>query len=291
MTLSRLASLAWPERRYRIYRLRPGGKASKGFETKTDARLEDRRRRKRLARATKSAHRLIDQRALRSLLDRLLTAEQPNAKPAPTLASHRYTRDQRIRFTGALLKLVEKYPANQLRTFTLLPAGWEIPAADLNETDPKKLLARLRSTLVRLGASQANGFLIAVLHGEFEPGEKVYRLHVHGLAGGEMIAVVDKLRWRAGYRRRKDVYYPVVLQELRNRPNQLSYLFKSYWHSKRIGPVGSEGKRKRDNKGKRLSEPYHSQKLLWLDRFDLGDLTLLIHCRVESANLVLSNTV
>lgn len=285
---SRLQRLPWPKKRKRIDLLRPGGKAQDGFETAKEAGEEDAIRVAQIERALAMDSPLIDADRARDLAARLRAYDRRTG-PAETLASSRYLRVLRIRVTGALLEFVEPWQTQHVRGAHLLPAAWEIHADDLNGTDPPKLLAQLRSTLNRLGAAQTDGFLIAFIHGEFEPESQVFRLHVHGIAGGGMIDILGKLGTLDGYKPRKDVAHPVKRQKLKNRPKQLSYLLKSYWPSRRIGPVGADGKRKRERAVHRPPEPYHTQYLLWLDQFDLSKITLLMGCKVSNNGLVLTN--
>lgn len=48
--------------------------------------------------------------------------------------------------------------------------------------------------LNRRGASTADGFFYAAIHGEFDPTSERYRLHLHGISGGQMTGVVKDLR-------------------------------------------------------------------------------------------------
>jgi hypothetical protein len=286
---SRLSNLPWPKVQYRIDLLMPAVEDKKGFETITQAETEDGLRVKGIRGALRLNSSLIDTVAAEDLAERLLVVGRRTKAPI-TLASSRYARDGRIRFSGALLAFVENCNDAHLRTVTLLPLAWEFKVHELGRANPKKLLAQLRSTLNRLGAGEADGFLIAVLHGEFEPESQIYRLHVHGVVGGGMVTIVDKLRGLEGYKPRQDVKRPVKLQLLKNPQRQLSYILKSYWPSRRIGPVGPDGHvKKRDRRVHRIKEPYQTQYLLWLDHYELSDIVLMLRCKATSEGISLTN--
>ena len=163
-----------------------------------------------------------------------------------------------------------------------------MPAGDLNHFGADGLKAALRSDLNRCGAKDADGFLFAALHGEFEPTEEVYRLHWHLLISGGMIEVVDRLRDRPKYRSRNGdgeaVRQRVRIgrKSLEQLPRPLTYLLQSWWPSRWIGHVG-DGEVKRQRQRTRIPEPHHSENLVWLDQQRIDDLVLLRRLRVTNA--------
>ena len=176
----------------------------------------------------------------------------------------------------------------KLKVITLLPKAWEISPTDLQRAEPSKMLGQLRSSLVRAGASESNGFLIGFMHGEYESGRSVIPLHLHGLAGGGLIDVVGRLRQLGGFKKRDRVTRPVMRSMLNDPPRQISYLLKSYWPARRIGPVGDDRDIKRERVTRRIPEPFHTEYLLWLDRYEVGDLALLMGCKWTTDGLVLT---
>lgn len=179
--------------------------------------------------------------------------------PPKTLASSRRWRRLRIRIVGAVWKLVAEGPWDHrergaVALISVTPRSWVFTPAQLREVRGEQLIARLRSWLNRNGAAQADGFLIACLHGEFEPGHGVYRVHVHGVAAGSMISVVDNLRklpdlnssldpedgWKRAPPRIKISRAPPT--EL---PHAISYQFKGWWPSRWIGLIQATGETKR----------------------------------------------
>jgi hypothetical protein len=196
-------------------------------------------------------------------------------------------RHLRERLFSQLGRRVAKYPG-AVTTFTVVKRGWEFSPDELDDVDVAKLLAAFLSELNRRGAASANGWLIVFLHGEFETPTGIYRLHLHGVAAGQMIDVVDSLRKGRSY---KHIVGDTVRcrvridrKPLQHLPHPLTYCFKGYWPWKHV-IVGANGRR-RTRQHKRIPEPHHSQVLAFLDRHDASDLVLLKHLRVVGGSLV-----
>lgn len=281
-----VSDLPYPTDPYRINRLMGGLRQI--FESRANARDEDLYRVKALTKVAAQFSN-IDSTAALDLAHRLASSRSSDRR---TLASKRYMRRFRVRLIGALWPLVADGPwtPSETSSFTAIPRGWNCSPEALETADPKKLLARFRSQLNRAGAKDANGFLIAHLHGEFEPQGRVYQLHVHGIAAGEMIAVIDRLRKTPSYTSDGLVRgrMHISRKPLKDIPYPLGYPFKSYWPSRRIGTVGHEGLIKRQRGHHRIPEPYHTQVLLWLDRWSASDLTLLMNLCVGRDGFVAS---
>ena len=180
-------------------------------------------------------------------------------------------------------------------TFTIIPEQWECTPEELSNVDPRRLLANFRTDLYGKGTAKASGWLFAFIHGEFDPVARVFRLHVHGFATGGMLAVLDRLRKMDNYRSVRKlpdgewnpVYRRVWIRRkpLINLPSPLTYLVQAFWPSRPIY-ISKEGKRRRVRDKQRMPEPYHSQVLLWLDRWRLADLTLMVGLRVTKSGLI-----
>ena len=178
---------------------------------------------------------------------------------------------------------------------TIIPMTWEFTLAELFRVIPMFLLAALRASLYAQGAAKANGWLMVHIHGEWDPIGKVFRLHVHGYAYGEMVQVVDRLRTLPNYQTRRflkdgsrsPVYRRVQVKRKppKNRLRQITYRLQSYWPAKAI-VISDNGARKRARRKRRIAEPQHSQVLLWLDQWDIADLTLMIGLRVTKDGLI-----
>jgi hypothetical protein len=287
--MSALQNLERPTAPYNVEDLSPrrivNGR-KRGFETKEDAAAEDVLRAKML---TKFAAGRTDRlgRDAADVAERLA-----GERPSRTLASARFMREMRIRFTGSLLKLAAPWPDKDLRLFTALSSRWEIRAKDLKSLDPSKLREQLRSQLNRAGPKDANGFLIAVFEAEFEPVSRIYRFHAHGLVAGEMIDVLEKLHALDAYTSRSVVWKPLQVNKLKqdkSRAEAFSYLLKSYWRQRRLVPVADGRKPKRQRNPHRLDEPHHTKSLLFIDKFDLSSFVLLMKCECKHHAMALTN--
>jgi hypothetical protein len=210
------------------------------------------------------------------------------------LASSLYMRDLRVRVPGELWRFAE-YPGHPFPSgFTLIPSKLVQSGNSLNKADPKLLCRTLRSDLNRYGAVGASGYLIAFLDAEYEIGSDTFRLHFHGLAAGEMLGVLDRLRRAAKYRSSRSKEYPLrnvqrvrVNHQLTSLPSPITYLLKPFWSARWEGQVN--GRSVRGRRAGRIPEPRHSQALLWLDRWRLQDITLMIGVSVRRNGLQLSS--
>jgi hypothetical protein len=184
--------------------------------------------------------------------------------------------------------------------FTIIPKSWEVTADKLPATNPKLLLKALLAALYRCGANNAKGWIFAGLHGEWDSIGKVYRLHVHGFADGELVGVIDRLRELPNYETRRylddgslnPVYRRVRVSRkpLEHLPLPITYRLQSYWPAKAL-VISDDGKRVRARRKKRIVEPQHSQVLLWLDRWSISDLTLMVGLRVTRTGLIQTKPV
>jgi hypothetical protein len=265
-----------------------------GFESLAASRREDALRASGLSKAAAKHPDAIKGDEAAALVGKLDRAAN-GAETPETLASSVHLRGFRIRVVGAIWQLVVGVIAvMKVCAFTVIPATLEFSPDELDGVDPRRLIAGLRTALYGKGAGEAKGWLIAFLHGEHDPVGGVYRLHMHGLAAGEMVQVVDKLRELPNYKTQRlmqdgslsPVYRRVRIERksLVNLPAVLSYLLQSFWPSRAV-LICDEGKRIRARRKQRIVEPYHSQVLLWLDRWNLADLTLMIGLRVTKDGL------
>jgi hypothetical protein len=203
-------------------------------------------------------------------------------------------RGQRINVAGALWQLIRRAGAKNVRSFTIIPRTWEVGADELGNEDPRKRMRTLLAALYNAGAKDADGWIIAFIHGEWDPVGKVFRIHVHGFAYGGMIDAIDRLRQMPNYhtkQRRKDgtlspVYRRVRMSrdKLRRLASVATYRLQSYWPAKAL-IISDDGRRIRARRKGRIAEPYHAQVLLWLDRWRVEDLTLMIGLRVTKGGL------
>lgn len=269
---------------------------ARGFETEQDAAFEDTLRAKSArSQAEKHGGRWGDRAAqMADILDPKLHPELP-----VTLASSRHFRDIRIRFLSEVLRLLNESEAD-LRSLVRADVIKPKLACDvfgLQDSDPKAMLDELRADLLRVAPantkkgfrrdlSKRKGFLLAAVHGEFDPIAELYQPHVHVIATQDYVDLVDRLRTLKGYKPTERVRTPVrITRNIFDLPGALTYLLKSYWPQRPFLPLGSDGALKRPRNHQRIDEPFHTNLLLWLDKWQVSDLILMMGLRVGKIGL------
>ncbi|WP_125954904.1 hypothetical protein [Novosphingobium sp. MD-1] len=290
MSRRNIGDADWPADEFRVDRAVDGKWSS--FETERASKAEDKLRARLIRKAVARHLDTLDTEAALALAYRLEQAGNGGEAP-DTLASSVHMRNLRQRVCSEFWRLVEGLDPARINKFTVIPATWEIRGGELWKADPRRLLGTLRSVLYsRCRATDALGWIIAVIHGEHDPIEDVYRLHVHGLAYGDMVDVIDRLREVPNFRTEellgthKAVYRRVRMtrKPLTNLPAPVTYLVQGFWPAKALF-ISSEGKRKRGRTKRRIADPRHSEVLLWLDRWGIDDLTLMVGLRMTKTGL------
>jgi hypothetical protein len=271
---------------------RKGVRAS--IETVGGARAEDRTRARKLRHEIKIGTDLIDEDRARQLV-RMLKRSADSERVSKTLASSRYMRKQRLRLGSSLWQYVDGLE-EPFTTFTLISSRWTTLGEDLRSLDPVKLLQGVRSDLNRAGASEADGSIFMGLDGTYDLRRSVFQPHIHGLATGSMIEVVDGLRRlkkfkpvKAGTAVQPPIHRPIQVRraQLVNLPHPLTYLMKSYWACPWHNEQGTASSI-REGHLVRIPEPFHSDWLIWLDRWRLSELTLMMGMYVGCEGFALS---
>lgn len=285
-----ITDLADPEWRYRPDRAGPCIRTGHRFETMAEAQAEDLLRAKFIRSGCTAADVPFDCHAALALADDLERSGTGECEFV-SMVSKVYMGRMRHRIGGAFWKLAANHP--DARTFTVAPRGWVYTAEELLRLNPSDLINSIRSALNRVGAGKTSGFLILSIHGEFDASSGLFYLHVHGLADSPMLAVIDRLRKRPKYRRRrskgeKRTRVRLGRIALTNLPYPLTYIYQSSWPKRWHGEI--DGVEYRGGKRHRIPEPYHTILLLWLDRWSLRDITLMMGMSVRRNGLTLSNS-
>ena len=264
-----------------------GEKSLWGFESREAAEREDRIRIAMLRRAAARTTNFYDPKAAERLADRLEDTLD-RGRLARTPASFRYLRQVRRRLGGWLWHLhdVEPYRVSHA---TLLSDEWTLPADDLMLFDPVRMLRQVRDRLEAKGTSRRNGYIAMGVHGEFWNPTKEWRIHGHATVGGDMRKCVDALRGCRMFRQEpgEERERPNVLIQgkLGILPKPMLYTLQG-WFPKRGYENSLTGEIERGPKT-RVPEPYHTQYLLWLDRYRVKDLVLLINLRATEKGLMI----
>lgn len=295
-----VGSLLWPSDCYRLDLHLPG------FETEEQA-ADEARLRTRILRIDAAGHGGDWGRKAIALADKI--DPDLNAQFSRSPADPRYMRDQRIRIIGALWKLYDSLGHVNVRRCDVIRTNWNLDIFDFIHEDAARLKNEFRSAIVRTKARlQWNGidttgrFIFAALHGEFDPEGLAFQLHYHIIEDDEDAVVIDSLRDRKGFitPRRTDAYergaaddrvttpVRVTRKPLTNVPAALSYLLKSYWfqHARR---ETSSGSKKLNRTGQRIKPPFLSTQLLWIDKFDIADLILMIGLRINRDGFIITD--
>lgn len=256
----------------------------KGFETEEAAAEEDKTRAAMLRDAATNMKKSPRQRRILELARRL------NRRVAPgTMASKRFMRELRRRVVGAMLELMAAKPLSEARFFTLVPPSWGGSRDDFRRFDLKRRLAAFRQVLNRCDAKEADGWLMLFVEADYDRTTGRYQLHMHGIASGGMVQVVDALRTRAMFEPSEDVRNPVRVQRIEDGDDHAaqaaSYCLKG------MAPVpysyvGDDGVRRRSPNRHRLGEPQHTDVLLWYRKYRLRHIALLIGVRPGKDGLI-----
>lgn len=250
------------------------------FETMREAG-DERDLRIRLLRAGPHINRR-QKRAAAKLADRLETARD-RGEHSDSLADPVFMRALRNHALGDLSRLVAE-SSPPVSTLTLIPLGWALRPEELSKTSPGRLLKAVLADLNRCGAKDADGWLIGIIHGEYDPVRGCFQLHVHGICAGGMIDVVRRLRTRPKYRSTRrdnrtvqsEPYQRVRVSRkpLTNIAAAVSYICQSFWPERSTLQL-ADGTVTRERIKKRIKNPFHSQYLLWLDQWSADEIKIV----------------
>ena len=292
-----LGDLPLPPRPFRVDTRTTNRKSGVRFETEEASKKEDLRRASGLQRTI--AKGLLDpdevSRARRLQSELALAAK--TGIVCDTLASAMAMRCLRIIIAGHLWKLMRS--RCKYTTATVIPRSWEFTPEELAGVDPRSLMAAFRTALYKAGIQQVSGWLFAYLHGEYDPLAGVFRLHLHIAMTKSMEPVLDRLRLQPNYRSTRylddgspsPVFRRVWIRRkpLTSMPDPVTYVLQSFWPARPIY-FDEDGKRHRLRQKGAIREPVHSLVLLWLDRWKVQDLTLMVGLRVTRAGLTPTQT-
>ena len=206
-------------------------------------------------------------------------------------------REQRIQVIGAVWKAVDEDKTGKVARFDVIKPAWACDRKALRRKSPSRLKSEFRTELNRAakklkpgGAAACSGFLFASVHGDFETNRGLYQLHWHIVATGDWVDVIHKLRTVKAYKKTEAVKRPIRKStKLRDHAYGLTYILKSYWPGKWKGEVSGQKNERRNRKHFRIPEPFHSDALLWLNKWNLDDLILMIGVEVRKEGLHVKN--
>ncbi len=185
--------------------------------------------------------------------------------------------------------MLEGVPDEAVRLCTIVPHTWRCRGDQLGNVDPKRLLSQFRTQLNRAGLAKLEGWLIASVHGDYDPTSDTFQPHLHVLVVGEKAEAVESLQNQKLYRRdaAEHVRQPIIPRKLKNPARQISYyLAQPFWPSRATLTIN--GRKTRERGRKRIPEPRHAEFLMWLDRQTFADLVWLHGCSLRNGRLVVT---
>ena len=278
--------IKWPKGFDPAKAAKPAGKTH-GFETATYAQNEDQIRARMLVAVAQTLPECPD----RSQMEKLAADLDGAAVPA-TCASSRFMRQRRRAVIGHLWEAMQRVKTTPWGTVTVMVRGWQIAHDDLHLIDPRRLLEQFRADLYRCGLSKADGCAFFNLHGEYNSATGMFDLHIHGVYSGGIAPVLQRLSKRPKYEpavieldgARKVVNrVKVSKRAMQGMPYPITYVLQSWWPMRYTFVAG--GKVKRTGR-KRIPHFPHAKWLLWMDRWTVSDLTLMVRMRVTKQGLV-----
>lgn len=214
-----------------------------------------------------------------------------------TLASKRYMRIKRAYITAELLKLLGMVPNERVYLVTLIPVGHALTIDELMQTNPEVRKQNLRVALGRSGAKRdVAGWASGYLDGEYNPVTGLFQLHWHFIVTGDLIEAFERLKGSTAYKSVKrvadspdGVATRVHIREVDDslNPQVITYAFKGSWYARSRGEAGGNGDQADRLVGRltRIPEPYHSQWLLWMDKWAFHHMLININLGLGEGGL------
>lgn len=214
-----------------------------------------------------------------------------------TLASKRYMRIKRSYVTAEMLELLGMVPNERVYLVTLIPVGLALTIDELMHMDPQVPKQQLRVMLGRCGANPGvAGWACGYLDGEYNPVTGLFQLHWHLIVTGDLIEAFEQLKQRTAYKSVKrvadspdGVATRVHIREVDDplNPQVITYAFKGSWYARSRGEAGGNGDQADRLVGRRtrIPEPYHSQWLLWMDKWAFHHMLIMTNLRLGKGGL------
>lgn len=209
---------------------------------------------------------------------------------ANTSASRLVMRKVRKLWVRHVRKLVRASKDYAIAFGALLPRHLELTEEEFDSFDAEAANKAFKSYLNRRGIDRCRGWLIAVLHGEYDSVQKRWRVHWHILACHEMIKVIDGLRTEKSFKTIRGERPRVRLsrEPLVNIPRLASYLLQAWWPNRPTGEFGEAPGEGRSDHRMALSGLAHARWLIWMDNQKVSDLVMLVGLRRTTSGFKMS---
>lgn len=219
-------------------------------------------------------------RQARNVMHKLQAALEGDPE-AHTSASRMVMREARKLWVKHVRKLVRASKGYAISFGTLLPRYLEMTEDEFEAFDAEAANQAFKSYLNRRWIGKCRGWLIAVLHGEYDSVLKLWRVHWHILVCHEMIKVIDGLRTEQHFKTIRGERPRVKLsrQPLVNIRRIASYLLQAWWPNRPTGKFGNKpGEGRTDHRMGIVGTP-HARWLIWMDGQKVSDLVMLVGLR------------
>ncbi len=176
--------------------------------------------------------------------------------------------DARSRVLGAAWKLLEATANDQPKIFELRSPWWKIDPDGVESLSHRKTIEYLARDIDACGGDGTSGYFMSFLNTEYNNNEERFAWFVRGIACGDMLSVVDSLRYVERFwsyeGQRPGVW--VAEEPVADIPHTVQWLFEPHYSHAYYGPVG--------NDGSILGENFNSSCYMYKD--------LLAFCEVDS---------
>lgn len=234
---------------------------------------------------------LLDQEqglALANRLDPELGCDEKEVQEPPESAASSVSVAKAKLQYGSALERVFSEEEEGIFAFRVYPRGWRYSVDHLTSAEAPDLLETIAHTFHAVGIDDTQGILWGGLRGEYDPLREHFRICLSGIASSGIAKLISGLKV---FPRFKDPDDPNELwdQEHWNDPigvrawakpvadvsTILPSLFSTDW-SQRPTIFDENGNVKRLVDLRPIPQPFASHALLWLDRWELAQITMAI---------------
>jgi len=236
---------------------------------------EDKKRISSLRRTLKKEPNTRRRKIIRRLIRRMNYAIS-NQTFYPSLSSATYCNILQLGEIKLLRRAIRGQP--RVQVFHIVLKRWAFPSEELASFSPDKFAERIRFHFRTAGISQSDGWILYRVHGEEEPHSGTIWPHVHGIAVGDAVDILEGLN---AYYNKYDVHdgpkRKVMMQDLKNINRQISYIFQTFWPCRYKGPSASDPDKiiRQRHKG-RLTDNVHTQWMILMDSIKPTSLITVI---------------
>ncbi len=222
-----------------------------------------------------------------------------------TMADPLYMHEARRAVGSGVWRLLDQTTIGKTARFvTIIQRDAQYRGNEPIPFDPRRLKGSLQSAMNRCGARDADGFLMLWLEGDYHPLTRNGQAHWHGLVGGGMVGVMERLMETDKFlsskastlrpRYRPNLGDPVI-DPIRLRgplfglPRPILYCLKQRWWARPVDVTAADGRWSSfEAKARPMPCIPEAYSLLWRDQHSLSDITLMMGVYVGREGLALS---